>query len=144
MVAAVHLEEDIEPTSRGVEDRPETRRTLDAVRPHGEPHAVGEREQATRLVGADDGISEEEIVEACRGKDFRLARLRERDPRRARRELQAPDLRDLVRLGVRTQPDAGLQGAGRHALDVLLDDVEVHDDRRRVEIRDEETHFRKA
>ena len=68
--------------------------------------------------------------------DLGLRRLREGEAPRARGELHPPDLRRLVRLGVRPQVHARVRRAPLHRRDVALEDVEVDQHRRRREIFD--------
>ena len=68
------------------------RRSLDAVDAHGEAHAVCQRHEPPALVLADDGVGDEEVVEAGVGEHLRLADLRDGEAPRARRALKPADL----------------------------------------------------
>jgi hypothetical protein len=111
-------------------------RPLDAVRSDGKTHAIGEREQAPRLPGSDDRIGQKDVVDTGVGEDLRLPRLGESDASGAGGELHARHPRNLVRLGVRAKLHAcffrscGLPG------DVRLEDFQVDQNRRGLQVFD--------
>ena len=65
---------------------------------------------------------------------LRLAHLRNRNPDRPGVELHPGDRRALVRLGVGTRHDAVLAGSARHGGDVRLQRIEIHEQRRGVQV----------
>ena len=66
--------------------------------------------------------------------DFGFAELGHGQADRARFQLQRGDLRRLMRLGVRTQLNALGRGECRHVRDIMLQLVDIDDQRRRIEI----------
>ncbi len=111
-------------------DAGQAARGLDGVDDDGHPAVPGQRPEPRQLLG-HDRVGDQHVVSR---QHLGLADLGHRDAGRARRELHARDLRDLVRLGVRPQRDAPAPALLRHAGDVALERVEVHVDGGCVEI----------
>jgi hypothetical protein len=84
-VPDVDFQEDVQRPTGLAEGSGQGGRSLDAVHPHGEAHAVPQRHEPPALVFADDGVGDEEVVEAGVGEHLRLADLRDGEPPRARR-----------------------------------------------------------
>ena len=119
------------PRSRAVREMPEA--TSVRVDGHRDRARSARSREACQLPLADDRIADQDVVDAGVGHDLGLAELRHLHAGRAGLELDARDLRQLVRLRVRPQRDArSPRPSAAIALDVGPHDVEVDDDLRRV------------
>ena len=135
MEARVDLQHHVEAAARLSKGARQCRGALHRIDAHGQaPQTAGERQQPPRLVGAHDGVGDEQVVEARFGEHLGLRRLRESQTRCAGRDLAAADLDDLVRLGVGAQANPARAGALRHARDIALEHVEIDEDDRGFEI----------
>src|SRR5207247_588080 len=81
-----------------------------------------------------DGEGAREVADPGPGEYLRLDQRRYREPLRAVLELLASELHTLVRLGVWPECDAESLGAIGHPADVALDDVEVEEQRRCLDV----------
>ena len=130
-IAAVDFDPDREARLRlnGLEHRHRHQR----VHGHAQFDPAGER---GRLLdpGRVEREGPEDVVEAGVGEDAGLRQRGHRDPVRSGGALARGDLHALVRLHVRTKPDAECVGASLHAAHVVLEDVEVEDEGRRGEV----------
>ena len=80
------------------------------------------------------GVVQQQRADPVRRHDLGLAGLCDRDPARARGELQRRDLGDLVGLGVRPQGDPATARILGHAADVRVHHIQVDDRHRRIEL----------
>src|SRR5262249_18665275 len=71
----------------------------------GDAYPLPERLEPLDLPRADERKADQDVVEACVREDLRLAELLACDAARARGDLHTRDLRELVRLDVRTKRD---------------------------------------
>ncbi len=101
---------------------------------HADP--LRKHRHTTAAVGTDDFVRDEDVV-AQRSRDLGLEHRRAgQTGARSRCELAAGDLRRLVRLEVRAQlAPAGREELG-HLLYVALERVDVHDERRRQNVKE--------
>ena len=92
-----------------------------------------QRHEPPDLVLAEHGRGQQEAVQPARRHRLGLAQLGAAQADRAGLHLAPADRDRLVRLSVRPQPDAALPRQRRHGRDVVVEGVEVEDQRRRVE-----------
>jgi hypothetical protein len=109
-------------------------RHVHVVDNEGEMCAVEQREHA---IGVDrmERVGKADIVDAGGGKDLRFAELGAADADCAAPDLPPRHLRQLVRFGVRPEPNAARIHRGLHAVDVARDACVVDKDGRGAEIR---------
>src|SRR5439155_8979083 len=74
------------------------------------------------------------VAEPGAREHLRLDQRRHGEPARAVRELPASELHALVRPGVRPQCDAELPSAPGHVREIALHDIEVQQERRRLDV----------
>ena len=132
MHARVELEQHAERDPALARGPREPERDLVGVDGGRDRDALGEVGEARELLRADDRIADEDVVDAGVGHHLGLAELRHLHADRAGVDLEARDLRQLVRLRVRPDRDARLGGASGDPGDVRAHDVEVDHDLRRV------------
>ncbi len=108
-------------------------RDIEVVDDEREPRAIEQLEDAVG-VGRVDRVGQPDVVDAGRGKDFRLAELGAAHADRAPRNLHAGEVRRLVRLGVRPEADALRLCRRLHAVDVLFEARLVDEDGGRAEV----------
>ena len=117
-------------------DPPHPLRDVDRVERDSDRRAFEEGAQPSQLRLAEDRKGDQDVVDPRVDHDLGLAELRHGDPTRPRGQLHARDLDRLVSLRVRPQPHAGRRRHGPHLGDVPPHEVEVPQQRRRVEVED--------
>ena len=98
---------------------------------------VGQLEEAHQpldLGAADNLVRDQDVADAARGHDLGFAELGAGDAERAGRQQLVRQRRNLDGLGVRAPADTRLAARGGHARDVALHDIQVQQQRRRVEV----------
>ena len=105
-------------------------RHLQRVQADGDAASLGKRRQPVQLPLAHDRIADEDVADAPVDHDLRLPELRHLDADCSSLDLKPGDLRQLVRLRVRTERLAGLGGDHRRAADVGPHDADVDNDAR--------------
>ena len=98
-----------------------------------------ERGKAAQLAITDNLIADQDVLHAAAHQRFRLADLLHALADRAVRDLPQRNGGRFVRLGMRTDANAGRAGKLRHFRDVAVEGVEVDDERRRIDVCDRST-----
>ena len=117
------------PLPRAVREQSTARDTVDR---DADPSPIAKPEQLRDLRRVGELVGDEDIGDASRGELARFGDRCDGDPGRAQPELQQRQLRDLVRLDVRTNGDAVTTDRVVQLADVGLDAFEVGEDERRV------------
>ena len=128
-LADIDLDEHIDRAARGLH---RARQTIDAERRINrdrEVHAVRQRGNAREAVFGDHLVADEDVGDALRRERLGFRGLLHAHADRAGGHLQARDLRALVRLRVRPQPQAAFTREPGHARDVALHRVEIDHER---------------
>ena len=133
MRADVDLDVDVQRAARHRGRRRQIGDHARVVDEHADGRALRERGEARDLRGLDDFVGDEHVRDARRDERRRLVDLLAADAHRAARDLRLGDVGALVRLGVRTQREARSAHGVRHQVEVVLERVEVDDERRRLD-----------
>ena len=133
--ADVDLDRHAQPLVGSREGRIELREILDAVGTDDRVGAIGQIDQPADLDRPHDLVGDQDIADARGGHHLGFAQLRASDAGRAGSDLHVCDLRRLVRLGMRPPRDAVRAARGDDACDVRFHDVEIDQQRRRIQRR---------
>jgi hypothetical protein len=105
----------------------------DIVDAHHGVGVIGQRHEPRDLRGTDDLVGDHDLADPGRRHDFGFAELGARDADRTGRDLQLRDLRRLVRLGMRPPGHAVRTARVHDPPDVPRHDIEVDQQRGRVQ-----------
>jgi len=97
--------------------------------------ALRERREAPEFRRADHLVGDQHVGNAAINHRLGLAGLLAAHAHRAARNLPLCDIRALVALRVRPQPDSFARERRVHAVEVALERIEVEDQRRRIHFR---------
>ena len=101
---------------------------------HADLGAARQRRQPVELGRARHLVGDQHVADAALHQHLGFRHLLAAHADRAEFHLPGRDDGRLVRLGMRTQPHAGLADEVRHAPQVALEGVEIDDQRRRVDV----------
>ena len=110
---------------------------LDGIDREPDRDPVEEPQEPLELGPPDEGVGDEQVLEAGVNERLRLAELGHREPAGAVGELALGDLARLVGLGVRPMGRVRAGDASGHASEIRLEDRDIHEGHRRVEVTDE-------
>ncbi len=134
MSADVDLDQHFDRRSGAMRGSRKLRDVATIVDQHTDFRRARKSREAVELAHAHDLVGDEHVADAGGDERLGLADFLATNADRAARHLQLRDLRTLVTLGVRAQPDTVPADRGRHRSEVTLQHIEIDDQRRRVNI----------
>jgi hypothetical protein len=129
----VDLDDDADTNPCGARRRCDLGHVVGVVHGNDDVGASSQIDKARDFLDAHDLVGDHDVADAGRGHDLGLGQLRAGDADRPRGEQALRDGRDLDALGVRSPRDAVLAARVGDARDVGIEDVEVDEQRGRVD-----------